>query len=100
MDTHENIPGSTETSEITKQSAKVLSSSVKQHGGKFLPLRIVMWLYKWFQVNTFAPSFLSGIWSQPIFGYFVAFLCQMVIVIGLLALFHTYPSFRFLEEIG
>src|SRR5947207_7907218 len=97
MDTHENVPGSTETSEITKQSTNVPSSSVKQQGDKFLPLRIVTWLYNWFQANTFAPGFLSGTWSQPIFGYFVAFVGQLVVVIGLLALFHTYPSFRFLE---
>src|SRR5947208_6568971 len=97
MDTHENVPGSTETSEITKQSTNVPSSSVKQQGDKALPFHIVPWFYKWFQVNTFAPGFLSGTWSQPIFGYFVAFIGQLVIVIGLLALFHTYPSFRFLE---
>ena len=42
-------------------------------------------------------GFLSGTWSQPIFGYFVACLGQLIIVVGLLALFHTYPSFRFVE---
>ena len=97
MDTNENIPGSLETAEITKQSAKIPSSSVKQQGGKFLLLRIVSWLYKWFQVNTFAPAFLSGTWSQPIIGYFVAFVGQLLVVIGLLALFYTYPSFHFSE---
>jgi len=39
----------------------------------------------------------SGTWSQPIFGYFVAFIGQLVLVIGLLTLFRTYPSFHFLE---
>jgi len=97
MDTHENIPGSTETSEITKQNTKDTSSSVKQQGSKSLSPRIVTWLYQWFQVNTFSPGFLSGTWSQPIFGYLAAFVGQLVIVIGLLALIHTYPSFGFPE---
>ncbi len=97
MDTHENIAESIETPEITKQTPIVPSSSTEQQGDKTLPLHIVPWLFKWFRVNTFAPHFLSGTWSQPIFGYLVAGVGQLLIVIGLLALFHTYHSFRFLE---
>jgi len=97
LDTHENIAESIETPEITKQTPIVPSSSTEQQGDKTLPLHIVPWLFKWFRVNTFAPHFLSGIWSQPIFGYLVAGVGQLLIVIGLLALFHTYHSFRFLE---
>ena len=80
-----------------KQSTKESLSSIKQQSSKALPFRIVTWLFKWFQVNTFSPGFLSGIWSRPIFGYFVACIGQLIIVVGLLALFHIYPSFRFLE---
>jgi PAS domain-containing protein len=97
MDTHENIPGTSETPEIMKQNTKDPSSSVKQQWSKSLPLRIVTWPYKWLQVNTFSPGFLLGTWSQPIFGYLAAFVGQLVIVIGLLALIHTYTSFGFPE---
>ncbi len=97
MDTHENIPESAGISERSKQGAKESSSSAKQRSGKVLPFHIVSWLLQWFQVNTFAPRFLSGTWSQPIFGYLVACVGQLVIVIGLLALFYTYPSFHFQE---
>jgi PAS domain S-box-containing protein len=97
LDTHEDIPESAGTSEITKQNLKISSSSAKKHIDKTLPFHMLTWLFKWFQANTFAPGFLSGTWSQPIFGYLVACVGQVVIVIGLLALFHTYPSFRFLE---
>jgi PAS domain S-box-containing protein len=97
LDTHEDIPESAGTSEITKQNLKMSSSSAKQLNDKALPFHMLTWLFKWFQANTFAPGFLSGTWSQPIFGYLVACVGQFVIVIGLLALFHTYPSFRFLE---
>ncbi len=97
MDTHENIPKSAGTSEITNQDFKISSSSAKQQRDKNPPFHFVIWLYKWFQANTFAPGFLSGIWSRPVIGYFVAIVGQLAIVIGLLALFHTYPSFRFLE---
>jgi PAS domain S-box-containing protein len=97
LDTHENIPESIGPSEITKQSPEVSSSSTKHQDNKALPFRVVQWLLNWFRVNTFAPHFLSGTWSQPIFGYLVACFGQLAIVIGLLALFHTYPSFRFLE---
>ena len=97
MDSHENIPKSTGTSKFIKPSTKESLSSTKQQRSKALPMQVVSWLLKWFQANTFAPSFLSGIWSRPIFGYFVACIGQLIIVLGLLALFHTYPSFRFLE---
>ncbi len=97
MDSHENIPESTGTSKFIKPSTKESLSSTKQQRSKALPMQVVSWLLKWFQANTFAPSFLSGIWSRPIFGYFVACIGQLIIVLGLLALFHTYPSFRFLE---
>ena len=97
MDTHEDIPESAGTSEITEQNLKISSSSTKQHNNKALPFHMITWLFKWFQANTFAPGFLSGTWSQPIFGYVVACAGQLVMVIGLLALFHSYPLFRFLE---
>ncbi len=97
MDTQDSIPESTEIPEIAKQNTIESSSSAKQENGKALPLRIIMWIFNWFQVNTFVPGFLSGSWSHPIFGYLVACFGQLLLVIGLLALFHTYPSFRFLE---
>ena len=81
----------------SRRKAQKKGSSEKQKDSKTLPIHIITYLYKWFQVNTFAPSFLSGALSQPIFGYFIAIIGQLVIVIGVLALFHTYPSFRFLE---
>jgi hypothetical protein len=99
VDSHENIPESIGTSEIIKQSAKEPLSSAKQKSNKILLFHVVIRLSKWFQVNTFAPGFLSGTWSQPIFGYIVACIGQVVIIRGLLALFHTYSSFRFLESV-
>jgi PAS domain S-box-containing protein len=91
------IPEPIGTSEYTKQDVSESYSKAKQRSSKALPFRMVTWLFKWFQVNTFAPGFLSGTWSQPIFGYFVACIGQLVIILGLLALFHSYPSSRFLE---
>jgi signal transduction histidine kinase len=77
LDTHEDIPESAGTSEITEQNLKISSSSTKQHNNKALPFHMITWLFKWFQANTFAPGFLSGIWSQPIFGYVVACVGQL-----------------------
>jgi len=98
MDTHEKLPELTEVeaNEIAQQSINA-SPLANEQASKSPPFHFVIWLYKWFQANSFAPGFLSGIWSQPILGYLVAFVGQLVIVMGLLVLFHTYPSFRFLE---
>ncbi|HYX49932.1 MAG TPA: PAS domain S-box protein, partial [Ktedonobacteraceae bacterium] len=96
MDTQEKIPESTQVSEFEEKMTKS-SSSTKEQDNNAQSIHIFAWLYKWFQANTFAPGFLSGIWSKPILGYLVAFVGQLLVVIGLLALFHTYPSFRFME---
>ncbi|GAC1349305.1 MAG: hypothetical protein NVSMB27_21180 [Ktedonobacteraceae bacterium] len=98
MDTPENIPASPRISEITTQGPTDSSStSTKKQADRPLPLRIVIWFYHWFQENTFAPGFLTGVWSHPIFGYLAALLFQLVMVIALLALIYIYPSFRFPE---
>jgi PAS domain S-box-containing protein len=98
VDTREKLSELTgiEASEIAQQS-KNDPSSTNIQDSKTSPFNFVTWLYKWFQSNSFAPGFLSGIWSKPILGYLVAFVGQLLIIMGLLALFHTYPSFRFLE---
>ena len=70
MDTPENIPVSSEGTSVMTQQNTSSSSSTKKQGSKSLMLRFATRIYHWFQKNTFAPQFLSGTWSHPIFGCF------------------------------
>jgi hypothetical protein len=46
--------------------------------------------------STFAPSFLTGRWSHPAFGYLVAVLLQAAAVAGTALLVQLVPSFHFI----
>ena len=98
MDASENLRAPSEVSNVTEilteRNATSTPSTGKQ-GRKPLLLRIVTWLYHWFQESTFAPQFLSGRWTHPIFGYFAAVVFQLMAVIALIALIHVYPAFRY-----
>src|SRR5579872_1561440 len=52
-------------------------------------------VHRWFLAHTFAPPFLSGRWSHPGVGYLVAVLLQVLVVMVMIVLAHTFPSFRF-----
>ena len=101
MDTPENFRAPSKVSEVTEimaQQNTTSSSSTGKQGRKSLLLRITTWLYHWFQENTFAPHFLSGTWSHPIFGYLAALVFQLMVAVALIVLIHVYPSFRFPES--
>lgn len=95
METQKHIPMSQKVPELTTQAATNSSSSNIAHSDRPLLLRIAARPYHWFKENTFAPDFLSGAWANPALGYLVALVFQVVICIGILALLHIYPSFRF-----
>jgi PAS domain S-box-containing protein len=94
METQKHIPVSQKVPELTTQTTTNTSSN-NAHRGKPLPLHIATRPYHWFQENTFAPGFLSGVWANPALGYLVALVFQLVISIAILMLMHFYPSFRF-----
>ena len=81
MDSLERTSESQEVSKGTMQHTTMFSTAMKKQK----------------QENTFAPGFLSGIWSHSIIGYCAALVFQLITVIGLLALIHIYPAFRFPE---
>ncbi|HLJ33005.1 MAG TPA: DUF4118 domain-containing protein, partial [Ktedonobacteraceae bacterium] len=81
MDTSERTPVASEAYEGTAQHTTTFSAAMKEQK----------------QENTFAPGFLTGIWSHAIVGYCAALVFQLIVVIALFALIHIYPSFHFPE---
>ncbi|HZO71060.1 MAG TPA: ATP-binding protein [Ktedonobacteraceae bacterium] len=99
MGTPKQVPA--EVAETTAQSSPGSFSeqeeSKDQHVEPHRIVRLYQKMLRWLQANTFAPTFFTGPWSHPIFGYLIAILAQVVIGLVLLTLIRTYPSFRFIE---
>lgn len=90
MDRSEQVPGSQKAPKL-KTSATVNGFDAKNKPeGIFLTRP-----YHWFQHNTFAPNFLSGAWANPLIGYLVAIVSQLLVSLVILGLVHVYPFFRF-----
>src|SRR5947209_2005408 len=101
MGTPDNIPMSSKASDVSAQRKAGTSSLARQPGSRPVSPHFVARLFqaarRWFLANTFAPRFLSGPWSHPIFGYLVAILLQVVSVTVMALLVQVYPTFRFVE---
>ena len=80
-----------QTAPRLKTSTTTTGSATKNKSGETFLVRP----YRWFQHNTFAPYFLSGAWANPVLGYLVAIVFQLLVSIAILGLVHVYPSFRF-----
>ncbi len=98
MDTPENIPMQTEVSQAPDQNNTGPAAAMRRPH-RAVPLRrVTPWYqaaHRWLLANTFAPGFLPGPWSRPIFGYLAATLLQLVVVIGTFGLILVSPAFRF-----
>lgn len=97
MDRPEHIPVSPEVSDLTIRVTADASSPTKDDRNRPLLLRMAVRSYWWFQENTFAPNFLKGAIAHPALGYIVALIFQLAMSLGIFALIHAYPSFRFLS---
>ncbi|HEU5229765.1 MAG TPA: ATP-binding protein, partial [Ktedonobacteraceae bacterium] len=102
MGTAKHIPAPAKVAEeTTAQSDPGSSSEEEEAEGKVVrpssKVRFYQKTLRWLRANTFAPTFFTGTWSHPIFGYLIAVLAQMGIGAVLLTLIRIYPSFRFIE---
>jgi len=99
MKRHEDMQEE-EAPDVTSQgSDPPLASFAQGRGERSAQPRFVRsWevVHHWVLANTFAPSFLTGRWSHPTFGYLVAVLLQSVTVAGTAVLVQLVPSFHFI----
>jgi PAS domain S-box-containing protein len=70
----------------------------EQGTGHFWFVRFWKWLRSWFRTATFSPDFLPAPWSSPAFGYLVAILSQIAVVVAVTLLLQSFPAFSFPES--
>ncbi len=101
MGTPKQVPAPSKVAETTAQSSSDSPSEKESSKAQPGEAHIVTPLYqralRWLRANTFAPTFLTGVWSHPILGYIIAIVAQVIIGMVLLTLTRIYPSFRFIE---